>query len=414
MPAQSGLTTFETLHSGGQVHVIGAGPVGLLLTALLQSTDRFSVRLYEKRRDYTRARMVQLAPYLVADSIPSYCTDYIDAESVEAIFEPSELEEGLTFRQSIPPDLMGLLQGWTLGFCPLNAIERCLSDLIDARQSHPVQRTAGVVTAQDARSMLQPGDVLIDCTGANSLLRDQLVPSAGAADGEANTFKLRLEYALVITFLYGQAYDCNEYCKYYKNIENAYYKFIPAVNRTYYDGSITHVTGIVNIPAEDYERMPSRFDGQWLRSNFPHVAQSMDRFIAKVKTETNGAMVGDLEIVRIPLDLYRARNATSRQLRRAGTDDHPFARSPVFLVGDSAMGSPYFQSISLGFECAMFLAGLLAQRDLPLMDMLDRYEQYIYKQWLRVYMRSKMIKHNKDLFECVGDTFALLEKLHIY
>jgi hypothetical protein len=25
-----------------------------------------------------------------------------------------------------------------------------------------------------------------------------------------------------------------------------------------------------------------------------------------------------------------------------------------------------------------------------------------------------MIKHNKDLFESVGDTFALLEKLHIY
>ncbi len=309
---------------------------------------------------------------------------------------------------------MKLLQGWTLGFCPLNAVERSLSDLIDARQSHPVQRTAAVVTAQDAMAMLQPGDVLIDCTGAKSLLRDQLVPGAAAADGEANTFKLRLEYALVITFLYGQAYDCNEYCKYYKNIENAYYKFIPAVNRTYYDGSITHVTGIVNIPAEDYERMPSRFDGQWLRSNFPHVAQSMDRFIAKVKTETKGEIVGDLEIIRIPLDLYRARNATSRQLRRAGTDDHPFARSPVFLVGDSAMGSPYFQSISLGFECAMFLAGLLAQRDLPLTDMLDRYEQYIYKQWLRVYMRSKMIKHNKDLFQCVGDTFALLEKLHIY
>ena len=27
---------------------------------------------------------------------------------------------------------------------------------------------------------------------------------------------------------------------------------------------------------------------------------------------------------------------------------------------------------------------------------------------------SKMIKHNKDLFERVGDTMALLEKLHIY
>ena len=29
-------------------------------------------------------------------------------------------------------------------------------------------------------------------------------------------------------------------------------------------------------------------------------------------------------------------------------------------------------------------------------------------------MRSKMIKHNKDLFECVDDPLALLSKLHIY
>jgi 2-polyprenyl-6-methoxyphenol hydroxylase-like FAD-dependent oxidoreductase len=414
MPPPSDFPIAETLPPAVRVHVLGAGPVGLVVAALLQSNDRFSVHLYEKRRDYSRTRMVQLAPYLVADSIAGYCTDYIDGESVEAIFEPSELAEGLAFRQSIPADLMGLLQGWTRGFCPLNHIELALSDLIDARQANPVQRTTAVLTAQDAMTMFQPGDILVDCTGTKSLLRDQLTPGTRAADGEANTFKTRLEYALVITFLYSQAYDCNEYCKFYKNIENAYYKFIPAVNRTYYDGRITHVTGIVTIPAEDYERMPSRFDGQWLRSNFPQVARSMDRFIAKVNTETNGDIVGDLEIVRIPLDLYRARNATSLQLRRTETGDNPFARSPVFLVGDSAMGSPYFQSISLGFECAMFLAGVLAQRDRPVADMLDRYERFIYKQWLRVLMRTKMIKHNKDLFYCVGDNFALLEKLHIY
>ena len=412
MPPQSGFPISETLPPTVRVHVLGAGPVGLVVAALLQSTDRFSVHLYEKRRDYSRTRMVQLASYLVADSIASYCTDYIDGESVEAIFEPSELAQGLAFRQSIPPDLMGLLREWTLGFCPLNDIERSLSSLIDARQAHPVQRTMAVVTAEDAMAMLQPGDVLIDCTGTKSLLRDPLVPGAG--EGEANTFKVRLEYALVVTFLYGQAYDCNEYCKYYKNIESPYYKFIPAVNRTCYDGRVTHVTGIVNITAEDYERMPSRFDGQWLRSNFPQAAQSMDRFIAKIKTETSGEIVGDLEIVRIPLELYRARHATSLQVRRAGPGDHPFARSPVFLVGDAAMGSPYFQSISLGFECAMFLAGLLAQRDLPVTDMLERYEQFAYKQWLRVYMRTKMIKHNKDLFESLDDPIALLDKLHIY
>jgi hypothetical protein len=186
------------------------------------------------------------------------------------------------------------------------------------------------------------------------------------------------------------------------------------VHRTHYDGSVSHVTGVVNISAEEFEAMPSRFDGEWLRSNFPGVAQSMDRFIDKIKEETHGEILGDLEIVRIPLDLYRARNATNRQWLAPPPSEHPFATSPVFLAGDSAIGSPYFQSISLGFECAMFLAGLIAQRDLPLQVMLDRYELYIYKQWLRVYMRSKMIKHNKDLFESLDDPLALLEKLHIY
>jgi 2-polyprenyl-6-methoxyphenol hydroxylase-like FAD-dependent oxidoreductase len=262
-------------------------------------------------------------------------------------------------------------------------------------------------------ALLAPGDVLIDCTGSNSLLRDHLDPGAGTVGG-ANTFKIELEHSLVVTFLYDKAYDCNEYCKYYKNIQNAYYKFIPALSRTYYDGNVTHVTGVVKITAEDYEAMPSRFDGAWLRENFPQIALSMDRFLAKVDQETGGGMVGDLDMIRIPLSLYRARNVTSRPWHRTGAGDHPFARSPVFLTGDSAMGSPFFQSISLGFECAMFLAALLAQRDLPIRDLLDRYELYAYKQWLRVYMRSKTIKRNKDLFECIGDTFMLLDQLHIY
>ncbi len=413
MPPAPAPTALEDL-SDRRVHVVGAGPVGLLLTALLQPLEGFSVRLYEKRHEYSRTRMVQLAPYLVADSVETYRADTIDGDSVEAIFDPAELDEGLSFRQSIPSDLMELLRGWALGFCPLNSIERGVSDLIDARSSNTVERTAVVLTADDAIGLLEPGDILIDCTGSRSLLRDHLTTSPDDLETGANTLSIRLEYALVITFLYGQPYDCNEYCKYYKNVDNAHNKFIPMVHRTHYDGSVSHVTGIVNISPEDYEAMPSRFDGDWLRGNFPDVAQSMDRFIDKVRQETHGEIVGDLEIVRIPLDLYRARNATSRQWLTGGPSDHPFATSPVFLAGDSAVGSPYFQSISLGFECAMYLAGLVAQRDLPLRDMLDRYELYIYKQWLRVYMRSKMIKHNKDLFETLDEPLALLEKLHIY
>ena len=161
-------------------------------------------------------------------------------------------------------------------------------------------------------------------------------------------------------------------------------------------------------------RCRGRFDGEWLRDQFPDAARSMERFIDKVKQETHGEVVGDLEIIRIPLNLYRARNATSLSWRTAGPSDHPFATTPAFLLGDSAIGSPYFQSISLGFECAMFLAGLIAQRELPRRRMLDRYERYMYKQWLRVYMQSKMIKNNKDLFQLLDDPLALLDKMHIY
>ena len=110
-------------------------------------------------------------------------------------------------------------------------------------------------------AMLEPGDMLIDCTGTKSLFRDHLVPSNGGADSGGNTSKIQLEYALVITFLYGRPYDCNEYCKYYKNVENAQYKFIPMVHRTHYDGRVSHVSGIVEISRRGLRGDAVRFDG---------------------------------------------------------------------------------------------------------------------------------------------------------
>ena len=159
--------------------------------------------------------------------------------------------------------------------------------------------------------------------------------------------------------------------------------------------------------------MPPTFDGAWLRDHFPGIAASMDRFIDKVRAETHGELVGDLEITRIPLDLYHATNATSRRWYGSGID-HPLASAPVFLLGDSAIGSPYFQSVSLGLECAFFLAGHIGNRSLSVPELFERYEAFMYQQWLRVYMRTQMIKHNKDLLELVDDTLVLLEKLHVF
>ena len=125
------------------MHVIGAGPVGLLLTALLQPMDGISVRLYEKRREYTRTRMVQLAPYLVADSVESYRADAIDGDSIEAVFDPPELAEGLAFRQSIPADLMALLRELGARLLPAQR------DRAVAQRSH---RHAHVESARTRRS----------------------------------------------------------------------------------------------------------------------------------------------------------------------------------------------------------------------------------------------------------------------
>ena len=133
MGEQSGLGIPGAVTRSGRVHVLGAGPVGLLLTALLQPMDGLSVHLYEKRREYTRTRMVRLAEYLVADSTDGYRADNIDGDNIEAVFDPAELAEGLAFKGTIPSDLMALLAEWVQGFCPLNEIERSVSDLIDAR-----------------------------------------------------------------------------------------------------------------------------------------------------------------------------------------------------------------------------------------------------------------------------------------
>src|SRR4051812_5385363 len=106
----------------GRVHVIGAGPVGLFLTALLQSVEGQRIRLYERRTEDTRTRMVSLASYLIADSIESYKVDAIDGQDVEALWDPAELQARLAYRQTVAPDLRSLLEEWSQGFALLSQL----------------------------------------------------------------------------------------------------------------------------------------------------------------------------------------------------------------------------------------------------------------------------------------------------
>ena len=226
----------------GTVHIVGAGPVGLFLAALLQGADGPRVRLYEQRAEYTRTRMVSLADYLTADSLDSYGSDPIDLQNVEAIFDADQLAAGMAYRKTVADDLRALLDRWTRGFVPLNTIEQSLSALIDTRATGTVERVAQRLDADAALAMLEPHDVLVDCTGTHSVTRDLLLPGEDLTVEDRNTMRIRLEHAIVVTFLYDQHYECNEYCKYYKNVDNPTYKFIPSVRRTHYDGSGTSRT----------------------------------------------------------------------------------------------------------------------------------------------------------------------------
>ena len=100
-------TSTVPLRPQGRVHIIGAGPVGLFLAALLQGVEGQRVRLYERRSEYTRTRMVSLAKYLVADSIESYKEDEIDGQDVEALFDPVELQTRLAYRRARSPPTCG-------------------------------------------------------------------------------------------------------------------------------------------------------------------------------------------------------------------------------------------------------------------------------------------------------------------
>ena len=119
MSPGTGFTTYEALPPGGRVHISARGrSVFSWLRCSSPWTD-VDVRLYEKRDEYTRTRMVHLEPYLAADSIESYCTDPHRRRQ-----RPGRLRSGSSWtrpsssERSIPSDLMTLLRGWTRGLLP--------------------------------------------------------------------------------------------------------------------------------------------------------------------------------------------------------------------------------------------------------------------------------------------------------
>lgn len=408
-------------------HIIGAGPVGLLTAALLQRTTGKNIVLHEKRPVYTRTRMVALSPYLLAQDLGPYDSDPFDGDNIRAIFNPDALSDLFASKRWIPRDVKEFLRSLGTDYVPLNTIESAFAEFVSAGRE--IGRSSAAVTMESLNEVLSPGDVVLDCSGRNSLTRDRLPAGRrdalfrqlaftkqahqgrrGVNEWEGNTLEFVLEHALVVTFQLGEHHVCNERCKFVGNEGNDAYRFLPSIRKTFSSGGRSNVTGVVHITSEDFERLPRDLDQAWLDADEDPIAQSINRFLNNHLIPLSGSQPEDLAIITLPLNLYRARKFTNVDYPWLGDVENV----PTFLMGDGAVGSPFHQSISLGFEGSMYVSWLMRDNNPVGIDMLQRYEDFMDRQWMRVYVRSKAIKANKDVLAHLHDIDHLLDMIHVY
>ena len=187
-------------------------------------------------------------------------------------------------------------------------------------------------------AMLEPGDILIDCTGSKSLLRDHWRPGRDAAAGREHVqypARIRARHHLPV----------RPGVRLQRVLQVLQEHREPALQ--VHSGGPPHVLRRQHQPRDghrQHHRRGLRGDAvddstaSGFAATSPASPESMDRFIDKIKQETarrDSRRPGDHPDT--------ARSVPGSQcdqpaVARGGTGDHPFARSPVFLVGDSAIG----------------------------------------------------------------------------
>ena len=189
------------------------------------------MQLYEKRREYTRTRMVRLAAYLVADSVEAYRADHFDGDNVEAVFDPAELADGPRVPAVHPLRPHGAAAPVVAGVLPAER-DRALPQRPDRRARRASgaagrRRADGRGRDRDARAGRRPDRLhrqpvaapRSPDTRAPATRTETRTRSASSSSTRSSSRSCTARRT-----------SCNEYCKYYKNVENPHYKFIPMVS----------------------------------------------------------------------------------------------------------------------------------------------------------------------------------------
>ncbi len=350
-----------------------------------------NVTIFEKREKNTRTRPVKLQGRILNTHLPDDEVNF---------FSEHQMDERTKAIVSIKEELSLTIVGWLEMTTPIQTIQEDLKDYFTS--------TGGIIQTGEQIDMdsikNHPNKLVIDCSGYNSLLLDQIQPNNRVTDFT--------EYVIVWDFTINARYECNEKCKYYKNANVRTYQVIPSVHDTYIDKNKmnTQVTCLITISKEVFDRVskvkPLTFD--YLLNNLKEICDDMDTFLKNFAGDDINRFPNDvMTFVALPLHVYHAKKST-----HIATD---FNQHWV-LMGDAAIGGPYFQSISTGYEAAIYFAYIFKHMDGNVEQMLSKYEAYMEKLWFTIQVRSREIKRNKDILRslCAKNIDEVLQKIKIY
>ena len=354
------------------------------------------VTLLEKRADFTRARRVKLLGKVL---LPAPTDD----EPI--IFSDDQVVERRRAIDCIKLELFAMTTSWLEIATPIQIIQEKLLKYYVAAGGTIL--TGDQYDFKDNLKSLThyPNTVIIDCTGYHSVLRNHIQPD--------NRVSRLLEHVLLCSFILDTRYECNERCKYYKNRNTRRYRIIPSINDTYTTGERqTNVLCLITIDQDTFEELslikPLTYAS--LGEHKHEIYDDLNIFLNNLcRQDLSKIRFDTMEFVTLPLQLYRAKKLTYT------VNDSDLNQHWV-LLGDAAMGGPYFQSISMGFESAIYLAYLLVNMNGNAQEVFKKYEMYVETLWLRLQMHSREIQHNKQILQamCADDRDAVLELIKIF
>lgn len=360
--------------------------------------QKLNVTILEKRAENTRERHVKLLGRI-------FDTNLCDGTH---FLSDEQLKERHGAIESIEKKLFCKIVGWLEMATPIKTIQEQLKEYFELSGGSMLSGDA--FNSEDINLLMNfPNCLVIDCTGYHSVLRDKIQLQ--------NKTVQHFEHVIVWSFKINAHYECNKLCKYFKNKNTQKYQIIPSIDNSYTDveKAKSHVTSLITIDEDVFNRLAKAkpLTYNYLKENFPEISNDMDAFLKNLTNDLSDQLtdknpIDSMEFVALPLHIYKAKKRT-----HIATDDN--LNQPWALMGDSAMGGPYFQSISNGWEAAIYFAYIFNHMNGDVEQMLKKYDEYMERLWLRMLFRSREIHRNKELFRSlfVEDMEAILRNIEV-